>query len=154
MLSPTSIITAVAATLFVTWAWQRTISRRRFQGLPRVGIDPGLFGLRLQAAKNEFFSDGQKLLERGYKQVCSTYPVEFDIFLSSGFDKKKHDSINLLRILYRPVTASDSSSLMFSLTNSKTSQTPKSVSRRSFLSVSWGNTPNSILCEARLSTET
>lgn len=72
MLSATSIITAVAGILFVAWLRQRVIFRRRFRALPRVGIDPGLFGLRSQAAKNEFFEHGQKLLETGYEQVCYT----------------------------------------------------------------------------------
>lgn len=88
MLSASSIVTAVAATWLVTWVWQRTISRRRFQGLPRVGIDPGLFGLRLQAAKDEFFDYGQKLLERGYEQVCQTCPIDFHL-LRSGLDERK-----------------------------------------------------------------
>lgn len=83
MLSTSSIVKAVAAIVLVTWAWKRTTSWRRFQGIPRVGIDPGLFGVRLQAAKNEFFNHGQKLLEQGYERVCPKYSISVDVFRDS-----------------------------------------------------------------------
>lgn len=55
--------------LLLLWLGRRLSSRRRFAGLPRVGIDPGFLGLRMQAAKDEFFHHGQQLLEQGYAKV-------------------------------------------------------------------------------------
>ncbi|KAH6657932.1 cytochrome P450 [Truncatella angustata] len=51
---------------------RRRATKRQFAGLPRVGIDPGLLGVRLRAAKDEFFTQGQKLLEQGYEQYKDT----------------------------------------------------------------------------------
>lgn len=69
MLSASSVVIALVGVLLAAWVRERISSRRRFKGLPRVGIDPGLFGLRLQAAKDEFYARGQQLLEEGYEQV-------------------------------------------------------------------------------------
>ncbi|KAF3059495.1 Ent-kaurene oxidase [Daldinia childiae] len=72
MLSASSIVIALVGVLFAAWVGERISSRRRFKGLPRVGIDPGLFDLRLQAAKDEFYARGQQLLEEGYEQHKDT----------------------------------------------------------------------------------
>ncbi|KAG4217964.1 hypothetical protein PC116_g33556 [Phytophthora cactorum] len=69
MVSATFIAVALAGVLLAAWLKERIASRRRFRGLPRVGIDPGVFGLRLQAAKDEFYNRGQQLLEQGYEKV-------------------------------------------------------------------------------------
>ncbi|KAK4031299.1 cytochrome P450 [Parachaetomium inaequale] len=58
--------------LLLIWLGRRLSSRRRFAGLPRVGIDPGFLGLRMQAAKDEFFHHGQQLLEQGYAKYKDT----------------------------------------------------------------------------------
>lgn len=62
--------------LLLLWLGRRLSSRRRFAGLPRVGIDPGFLGLQMQAAKDEFFYHGQQLLEQGYAKV--SYPSPSD----------------------------------------------------------------------------
>jgi hypothetical protein len=67
----TSIFIALVAGLLLSWLGRRISSRKRFAGLPRVGIDPGFLGLRTQAAKDEFFAGGQQLLEQGYAKVRS-----------------------------------------------------------------------------------
>ncbi|KAI1803205.1 cytochrome P450 [Daldinia bambusicola] len=72
MLSATSVVIALAGALLAVWLRGRISSRNRFKGLPRVGIDPGLFGLGLQAAKDEFYNRGQQLLEQGYEQYKDT----------------------------------------------------------------------------------
>jgi len=68
MLSITSVI-AILVSLALAFLARRASARKRFKGLPRVGIDPGFLGLRLPAAKSQFFEQGQKLLEIGYAQV-------------------------------------------------------------------------------------
>ncbi|KAH8722622.1 cytochrome P450 [Phaeosphaeriaceae sp. PMI808] len=65
------IVTATVA-LLLTWVGQRFSARRRFKGLPRVGIDPGFLGLRLSAARAQFFAHGQQLLEEGYSEHKDT----------------------------------------------------------------------------------
>ncbi len=47
--------------------------RFRLRKFPRVGIDPGVFGLKLQAAKREFYEHGYELVSNGYKQVRSSF---------------------------------------------------------------------------------
>ncbi|KAI1410582.1 cytochrome P450 [Hypoxylon sp. FL1857] len=58
--------------LLLIWLGQRVRSRRKFAGLPRLGIDPGFLGFRTQAAKDEFFAGGQRLLEQGYAKYKGT----------------------------------------------------------------------------------
>ncbi|KAI0401753.1 cytochrome P450 [Xylaria palmicola] len=58
--------------LLLVWLARRIRVRRRFQGLPRVGIDPGLLGFRTRAAKDEFFFHGQQLLDQGYEKYKDT----------------------------------------------------------------------------------
>lgn len=71
------IFIALGGGLLLIWLGQRISSRRRFDGLPRLGIDPGFWGLRTQAAKDEFFAGGQQLLEQGYAKVRSTsFPAD------------------------------------------------------------------------------
>lgn len=65
----TSHVFLVFASVLLLWVGQRFVARRRLKGLPRVGIDPGLLGLRSQAAKAQFFEHGQQLLEQAYAQV-------------------------------------------------------------------------------------
>ncbi|KAI8957377.1 cytochrome P450 [Daldinia sp. FL1419] len=72
MLSATSVAIALVGVLLAAWIKERIASRRRFKGLPRVGIDPGLFGLRLKAARDEFYVRGQQLLVQGYEQHKDT----------------------------------------------------------------------------------
>jgi hypothetical protein len=62
---------ALVGGIFLVWLGQRVSSRRRFEGLPRVGIDPGFLGLWTRAAKDEFFARGQQLLDKGYAEVRS-----------------------------------------------------------------------------------
>lgn len=69
----TSIFVALVGGLLLIWLGQRISSRTRFKGLPRVGIDPGFFGLRTRAAKDQFFNKGQQLLEEGYAKVRSRH---------------------------------------------------------------------------------
>lgn len=64
------IFIVLGGLLMLIWLSRRMTSRR-FNGLPRVGIDPGFLGLRTQAAKDEFFVKGQQLLEQGYTKVRS-----------------------------------------------------------------------------------
>lgn len=72
-MAPNSILVFIAlgGGLLLIWLDRRISSRRRFDGLPRLGIDPGFLGLRTQAAKDEFFAGGQQLLEQGYAKVRS-----------------------------------------------------------------------------------
>jgi hypothetical protein len=63
------IYIALGVGIFCIWLSRRISSRRRFDGLPRIGIDPGLFGLRIKAAQDEFLAGGQLLLEQGYAKV-------------------------------------------------------------------------------------
>lgn len=65
----TLVLIALGSDFFFIWLVRRISSRRRFAGLPRVGINPGILGLRTQAAKDEFFAKGQQLLEQGYAKV-------------------------------------------------------------------------------------
>lgn len=60
----------VACGLIAAWIIHRINSRRKFKGLPRIGIDPGFLGLRMQAAKDEFYQKAQPLLDEGYDKVC------------------------------------------------------------------------------------
>ncbi|KAI1758253.1 cytochrome P450 [Xylaria castorea] len=71
-LSSTLIFIALGSGLLLIWLSRRISSRRKFNGLPRVGIDPGFLGLRTQAAKDEFFAKGQQLLEQGYEKYKDT----------------------------------------------------------------------------------
>ncbi|KAI1385879.1 cytochrome P450 [Hypoxylon trugodes] len=71
-LNNTLVFIAPGSTLLLTWLERRVSSRRKFAGLPRLGIDPGFLGLRTQAAKNEFFAKGQQLLEDGYTKHKDT----------------------------------------------------------------------------------
>lgn len=67
----TLIFIACGCGLLLFWLSQRISSRKKFHGLPRVGIDPGLLGVRTRAAKAEFFARGQQLLEQAYAKVRS-----------------------------------------------------------------------------------
>jgi len=67
----TLIFIALGGGLWLIWLGRRMLSRS-FDGLPRVGIDPGFLGLRRQAAKDEFFARGQQLLEQGYAKYKDT----------------------------------------------------------------------------------
>ncbi|KAI1359992.1 cytochrome P450 [Xylaria arbuscula] len=58
--------------ILLLWLSKQVLLRRRYHGLPRVGIDPGLLGLRTKAAKAEFFEKGQQLLEIGYAKYKDT----------------------------------------------------------------------------------
>ncbi|KAF1949864.1 cytochrome P450 [Byssothecium circinans] len=71
MLPTTYFIITVLCSLLV-WLGHRIQSRRRLKGLPRVGIDPGFLGLRLPAAKAQFFAHGQELLEQSYAKYKDT----------------------------------------------------------------------------------
>ncbi|KAI0546145.1 cytochrome P450 [Xylaria curta] len=66
------IFILIGACLLLIWLAGRVQARRRFQELPRVGIDPGLLGLHTRAAKDEFFSHGQQLLDQGYEKYKDT----------------------------------------------------------------------------------
>lgn len=61
---------AVAAGLLVLLG-RHVMRRRRTAMFPRIGIDPGFLGLRMQAAKNEFPRDGFKLVAEGYSKVSN-----------------------------------------------------------------------------------
>ncbi len=63
------IALSCATALFV----QRLYHRFRLRAFPRVGIDPGLLGLKLQVSKNEFYENGYELVSNGYKQVRSGF---------------------------------------------------------------------------------
>ncbi|KAK7746792.1 hypothetical protein SLS53_001980 [Cytospora paraplurivora] len=71
-LDSTSVLVILGSGLLLIWLRGRILWRRRFAGLPRVGIDPGFLGLRTQAAKDEFLTGGQQLLEQGYAKHKDT----------------------------------------------------------------------------------
>lgn len=48
---------------------RRFYHRFRLRAFPRVGIEPGLLGLKLQISKDEFYENGYELVSNGYKQV-------------------------------------------------------------------------------------
>ncbi|KAI0424551.1 cytochrome P450 [Xylaria sp. FL1042] len=60
------VLIGLVSGILLLWLSQLVLLRRRYRGLPRVGIDPGFLGLRTQAAKAEFFERGRQLLEEGY----------------------------------------------------------------------------------------
>jgi hypothetical protein len=74
MQSTTYVFTTVVVIL-VMWLKKRISARKRFQGIPRIGIDPGFLGLRLSASKAQFFAHGQKLLEKGYAEVSIVFNI-------------------------------------------------------------------------------
>ena len=73
--SPSVTILALLSTpliLLLAWLTSRLRARLYINTLPRVGINPGILGFRSAAAKAEFFTNGQKLLEKGYAQYKDT----------------------------------------------------------------------------------
>jgi hypothetical protein len=68
-----------AVVLAVGYLFVRRIAIRRWTAsFPRVGIDPGFFGLRIQEAKSEFLHHAGRLLDRGYAQVCDRQSPLFE----------------------------------------------------------------------------
>jgi hypothetical protein len=77
--SNNSILIAFGVGLLLFWLRRQISWRKRFDGLPRVGIDPGFLGFHTRAAKAEFFANGQQLLEQSYAKVRSLH------FLADSF---------------------------------------------------------------------
>ncbi|KAK8092856.1 cytochrome P450 [Apiospora kogelbergensis] len=58
--------------LSVLWVIHVISLKKRFKGLPRVGMDPGFLGRKSNAAKDEFFHHGRRLMEEGYAKYKDT----------------------------------------------------------------------------------
>lgn len=50
-----------------------TTNSRSTSRLPRVGIDPGIFNLKIWPARIGFSRNGHRLVEQGYQKVCRRY---------------------------------------------------------------------------------